>query len=166
MVDIKELERISDQALAAVGYDVVDLEFTREPQGWILRVFIDHPHEGPADRAAPPSVRITHEDCLKASRQLGTVLDVEDPIGSAYRLELSSPGVLRPLSKLRDFRRFVGFAVRVKLDRPLEGQRNFNGTLIAVDDADEGPVLVVDGEGRQHVLPFSLVQKARLDEEF
>ncbi|PID38019.1 MAG: ribosome maturation factor RimP [Proteobacteria bacterium] len=161
MVDLRNLERIAENALAAVGYDLVDLEFQRDGQGWVFRVFIDHPHEGRAMRDDAPR-RVTLSDCTKATRQLGTVLDVEDPIDAAYRLEVSSPGVLRSLRKKRDFERFVGWQVKVKLRDGLEGRRNFTGRLVAVDDQH----LRVEVDGAEHALPLAELAKARLDEEY
>ena len=78
----QKLWRICEDALSAVGYELVELEHQRDPQGWVLRVFIDHAEGAEGDDLASS---ISHGDCVAASRHLGTVLDVEDPIGSAYR---------------------------------------------------------------------------------
>lgn len=161
MVDLQNLERIAENALSAVGYDLVDLEFQRDGQGWVFRVFIDHPQQGPAKRDDAPR-RVTLDDCSKATRHLGTVLDVEDPIDAAYRLEVSSPGVLRPLRRKKDFERFVGWRVKVKLRDGLEGRRNFTGRIAAVDDQH----LKVEVDGAEHALPLAGLAKARLDEEY
>jgi ribosome maturation factor RimP len=161
MVDLRKLERIAENALVAVGYDLVDLEFQRDERGWVFRVFIDHPQQGVAKRDDAPR-RVTVDDCAKANRHLGTVLDVEDPIAEAYRLEVSSPGVLRPLRKKRDFERFVGWQIKVKLNDGLEGRRNFTGRLAAVDDQH----LRVEVDGAEHQLPLAGLAKARLDEEY
>jgi len=170
MIDLRRLEHITTNALAAVGYDLVDCEVVREQQGCVFRVFIDHPQDGPARRDVTPK-RITHEDCGRASRHLGAVLDVEDPIDAAYRLEISSPGVLRPLRTASDFARFVGWRVKVRLKEGVSEagttnrrnfRRNFKGALLGV--ADETIILRVDEE--QFELPLSQVQKARLDEEY
>lgn len=159
------LERICEQALAVVGYDLIDLEYRRERRGWVLRVFIDHAYDGcPEAQRDPrqPVARITHDDCASASRHLSTVLDVEDPIDVAYHLEVSSPGVQRPLRKARDFERFVGFSVRVTLHRPRDGRRNFTGEIVA---ASAQRVELDLGEQRVAIAP-SEIKKARLTEEF
>ncbi|MCK5800709.1 MAG: ribosome maturation factor RimP [Deltaproteobacteria bacterium] len=178
MVDRQQLERVAEGALAAVGYDLVDLEFVgdqesrqgesgqgaaskRDRQSCVLRIFIDHPHQGLASRDVAPR-RITLDDCTKATRQLGTVLDVDDPIDGAYRLEVSSPGVLRSLRKARDFKRFIDWQVKVKMRDKIDGRRNFVGRLAAVSD-DE---IVVDVDGTAYELPLSELAKARLGEEY
>ena len=144
-----------------MGYELVDLEYVREQQGWVLRIFIDHPVTDDGDAGDAPGSRITHEDCERASRHLGTVLDVEDPIDIAYRLELSSPGVRRPLRKERDFVRFAGRLARVQLSEPLDGRRNFTGRL---RDAADG-VVHLEVEGVVFRLPLERVRKAHLEVE-
>lgn len=161
MTDVARLERLIDSALATLGYHLVEFEHTREQGGWVLRVFIDHPATGPAQRGTPPR-RVTHEDCGRASRHLGAVLDVEDPIDSGYRLELSSPGVLRPLRKVGDFERFVGFAVKVRMKEPIAGTRSFVGQLVAAG----GESITVEVDGVKHTLPVAGIKKARLNEEY
>jgi ribosome maturation factor RimP len=177
MASVEKLQQIVEQALAAIGYHVLDLEYTRESQGWVLRVFIDHPPgPEPASKQVAPR-RITHQDCGNASRHLGTVLDVEDPIDTAYRLEVSSPGVFRPLRKLSDFKRFEGFRVRVKTSDAIEGRKSFVGELRQVraaasecgegsaDDTSRGEI-VVEVDGAEFTLPWTSIKKARLDEEY
>ncbi|MBW2731002.1 MAG: ribosome maturation factor RimP [Deltaproteobacteria bacterium] len=161
MTDIVRLEKLIDTALETLGYALVEVEHTREGGGLVLRVYIDHPATGPAQRGTPPR-RVTLEDCGRVSRHLGTVFDVEDLVDTAYRLEVSSPGVLRPLRKVRDFERFVGFAVKVRMKEPIAGQRSFVGQLVAV----EGEKATIDVDGVQHSLSVAGVKKARLDEEY
>lgn len=166
-IDTERLMRICEDALQTVGYDLVDVEYVRDQHGWVLRVFIDHPPmpiaPRPAD-AGPAPVEpstISHSDCELCSHQLGTVLDVEDIIPNAYRLEVSSPGVRRPLRKQRDFARFVGHEVRVQLQEPLDGRKNFVGRLCSVDDGQVG----VEVDGRVFQLPLGNVKRARLEVE-
>lgn len=162
MVDLQKLERIIEDALGAVALEFVDFEYTRDGQGWVLRIYIDQTQaEGRAQRGVAPR-RVTHEDCARASRHLGTVLDVEDPIDTAYRLEVSSPGVLRALRKVRDFERFIGWRVKVQLKDGLGGRRKYSGELVAVTDEH----IVVDVDGQTHELPHEQLAKARLDEEY
>jgi ribosome maturation factor RimP len=154
-VDLQRIGELCERGLSAVGYELVDVEFLRDQSGWVLRVFIDHP---PGDEGARA---ITHEDCGQASQQLSTLLDVEDPIATAYRLEVSSPGVRRRVRKQRDFERFVGRVVRVEMLAPVEGRRNFSGRLVGVVDG----VITVDVGERAFALPIAGLRRAHLEEE-
>ena len=102
---------------------------------------------------------MTVEDCAELSRALSAVLDVEDPIGGAYTLEVSSPGVDRPLVRQEDFSRFAGFDARVELDAPIDGQRRFKGKLGGLDD--DGQIVIGEGESLVRV-PFQAVRRAKL----
>ena len=161
-IDTARLQEICESSLAAVGYELVDLEYVHDQAGWVLRVYIDHPYDGgpePAD--ALPASRIVHADCELVSRHLGTVLDVEDLIPTAYRLEVSSPGVPRPLRKGRDFARFVGRRVRVELREAREGGRKrFVGQLRSA----EGGMISVEVDGRLCELPIEGIRRARLEQ--
>ena len=102
---------------------------------------------------------MTVEHCADLSRALSAVLDVEDPIGGAYTLEVSSPGVDRPLTRLEDFERYAGFDARVELERPMDGRKKVRGKLIGVDDA--GRILVREGD-EDVALAFDDVRRAKL----
>jgi ribosome maturation factor RimP len=164
-VDIANLFSLCERSLAAVGFELCEVEYARDQGGWVLRVYIDHPLDGtpregtPTLKGAPPPSTITHSDCELASRQLGTVLDVEDLIPNAYRLEVSSPGVRRPLRRERDFARFVGHSVRVQLEAPIDGRKNFVGQLRSVSEGQLG----VEVDGRLFQLPLVGVKRARLE---
>lgn len=123
------LQEIVERTLAAMGYELVDIELA--PRG-LLRVFID----------APAGIRM--EDCERASHQLSHVLTVEDV--DYERLEVSSPGLDRPLKKPADFVRFAGEEVAVKLKRPFEGRRNFEGVLTVEPDGRFGLELIADAD--------------------
>lgn len=134
-----------------LGYEVVDIEYKPHPRNGLLRVYIDQ-EDG-----------IQLEDCEAVSRQLSAMLDVEDPISGHYTLEVSSPGLDRPLRRLEDFQRFVGETVKVKMGMPnLEGQRNFTGKLVAV----EGDDIIVEVDGTTHSLPVGGIDRARLVPQF
>jgi len=158
-----ELWRLCEDGLKAVGYELVELEYVREAAGRVLRVFIDHLDraESPAGPSEPVGSTITHRDCEQASRHLGAVLDVEDPIGTPYRLEVSSPGVRRPLRKEKDFARFSGQTAQVQLREPMEGRRNFTGRLVS---ACAGVVRLEVG-GVVVELPLDRIRKACLEVE-
>lgn len=125
MTEMTSMQAIIERTLAAMGYELVDVE--RGQQG-LLRVFIDAP------------TGITLDDCEKVSRQLSYVLEVEN-IDYA-RLEVSSPGLDRPLKKAADFDRFAGSEISIRLREPLQGRRNFDGLLSVEDDGRYGLELV------------------------
>ncbi len=169
MIDLVKLEHICEEGLAPMGYELVDLEYLYEPGGWVLRIFIDHPYQAEDDiRTVPetkpqiPSSRITHQDCEIASQHLSTVLDVEDPINGPYRLEISSPGIPRPIRKERDFRRFTGQMVKIQLHESINGRKNFKGRL---HEAASG-IVTIDINGTLFELPLERIKKARLEVEF
>ncbi len=132
--------------IEALGYALVELEF----HSGLLRIFIDR--EG----------GVTVDDCEIVSRQVSAVLDVEDPIPGAYTLEVSSPGLDRPLRKETDYVRFTGQRAKLELLLPRDGRKRFTGTL---KGCEAGEVLIeVDGE--LHRLPHDGIAKARLVPEF
>ena len=134
--------------IEGLGYEWVGAEFDGHQR--VLRIYIDSP-EG-----------IGLEDCSKVSYQVSGVLDVEDPISGRYQLEISSPGMDRPLFELSQFERFVGELVRLQLSRALDGRRRFKARIKAVEGAD----IIIEDEGETFTIPFSLVDKARLVPEF
>jgi ribosome maturation factor RimP len=113
---------------------------------------------------------ISFEDCTRVSRELGAVLDVEDPIGHAYRLEVSSPGLDRPLRTLEHFQRFCGYEMKIKLHDGIDGRHNYKGRLLAVapiagaqpGQADAHTAIILEVDGKQHELPFDDIESARL----
>lgn len=146
----QRLFEIAEPVCADSGYELVDLEYTRGPQGWVVRAFIDHLAPG-----APP---IGFDDCEELSRELGAVLDVEDPLPHAYSLEVSSPGVDRPLRTAEHFRRAVGEHAKISMAVGIDGRKNFKGRIIDVD----GDVVTVEVDGVNHRLPVANVASARL----
>ena len=135
----------------ALGFELVDAELVGGGGNPTLRVYIDNPHG------------ITVDDCAAVSRQISAILDVEDPIAGSYTLEVSSPGLDRPLVTVEDYRKRVGETVKVKLRRPeLSGRRNYSGKLLEVKT--DRIVLEVDNE--QHELAFDVIDRARLVPKF
>ncbi len=114
----KELEALCEPVVAEHGLELVLLSFRREGRGMVLRLFVDK-----------PGGRVGIEDCARLSRELSYVLDVEDPSPSQYRLEVSSPGLDRPLVRPEHFERALGRRAKVVLHRPAEGRRTFSGVL-------------------------------------
>ena len=121
-------------------------------------MFIDRP--GPA---ATPEESVSIEDCEQVSREIGTILDVEDPLPFAYTLEVSSPGLDRPLRQLDDYRRFAGRRAKLVVRQPIDGQGFFKGRLGGVDGGD---VLIDGDDGRQHRVPSAAISRANLEVEF
>jgi len=136
-----------EPTLTSMGYELVRVMSTggRRPT---LQVMAER-----LDRAG-----MTVDDCAGISRAVSAILDVEDPMDGAYQLEVSSPGIDRPLIKAEDFERFLGFEARVETDRQIEGQRKFRGRLLGV--ADQAVRLVLP-EG-ERVIPLSSIRKAKL----
>lgn len=114
----------------------------------VVRVFIDKP-DG-----------VTHEDCVAVSRQIEAILDAEDFIGSAYVLEVSSPGLERGLYSLQDFEKFAGHSARVKTSVPIDGQKNFSGRITAIE-GDE--IVFADKTRGEARFPYAAVAKANLE---
>lgn len=143
-----KLFRILEEAVEKAGYECLDIELTHEAERPILRVVIDS------------SGGIGVEDCERVSKALGTVQDSIDPFfrGRHY-LEVSSPGLERPLKKLEDFRRFKDNTVRVQLRECLEGRKNFKGKINSVEG---NQVRLLTEEGTFVVLPFESIRKANL----
>ncbi|HHT49421.1 MAG TPA: ribosome maturation factor RimP [Firmicutes bacterium] len=143
------LWKLAEQIGNELEYEVVDLELTKEGPNRILRVFIDRP------------TGVGVEDCQLFSQRLSTALDEEDPIPTAYLLEVSSPGLERPLTKPEHFRRFTGQGVELKLFAPVQGRRKIKGRLKGWADQNEGLVLV-ELDGTTLEIPWKAIAKARL----
>ena len=137
-----------EPAVAKVGYELVEIEFSPASRRALLRVYVDRTDGEP----------VTLDDCEQASRAISTVLDAADPIERAYELEVSSPGFDRPLRTRAHFERFLGGEARVELELPLEGRKRFRGRLVAL----EGDRLGMEVDGREWRLPLESVHKARL----
>ncbi|HEY3157523.1 MAG TPA: ribosome maturation factor RimP [Vicinamibacterales bacterium] len=140
------------------GLEVWDVVSRRETHAQVVRVFIDRP--GPA---ATPEESVSIEDCEQVNREIGTILDVEDPLPFAYTLEVSSPGLDRPLRGEDDYRRFAGRLAKVVVSEAVDNQKAFEGRLRGVEAGD---VLLEGARGRMHRLPMRLITRGRLEVEF
>ena len=138
---------LAEPILADLGLELVEVEFRRETHGWILRLYMDRPGG------------VTLEDCQRVSEELGDHLDVEDFVGHPYHLEVSSPGLDRPLTRDQDFVRFVGQEVRIATRSDLDGRHNFRGRLAGLRD---GAVLLDLPDGQRAAIPRELILRARL----
>ncbi len=144
---IERLREFADSLMPAMGLELFDIQFRREGHGWVLRLIIDKA-EG-----------VSLDDCSQVSRETSDFLDVEDIIDHPYHLEVSSPGLERPLRTLEECRRHQGKKARFKLKEETVNQRLIIGDLQAVKD-DE--IYVVTEEGQTHRLLWSNIVKARL----
>lgn len=142
----ERLEQMLEPVLNSLGYELVLLEYSPSPKNAMLRLYIDAP------------AGITLEDCERASKEVSGALDVEDPIRSAYRLEVSSPGLDRPLVKPAHFERFLNHQARVQLLAPKDGRRRFVGFIRGVDATQ---IKLETAEG-MFELALSDIERARL----
>jgi len=144
---VERVRAVASPLVEAEGYELVDVQYRREAGGWVLRLFLDKPGG------------ITLEDCQRVSQQLGDLLDVEDPIEHTYTLEVSSPGLERPLVAEGDFARFAGRLVRLQTAAPVGGQRRFRGRLLGI--AGGAVRLELEGGGQVEI-PHAAVARANL----
>ncbi len=144
---MQDLAPLFEPVIESMGYELVGVEYQLNGSYGTLRVYIDR-EEG-----------VSLDDCAEISRQVSAILDVEDPIQQAYDLEISSPGLDRPLFKLDDYARFVGQTVKVKLMSGLDGRRNFKGALLGINEANE---VLVEVDGMEFKLPFADIAKGNL----
>jgi len=145
-----ELEALIAPVAQSFGCELWGLEYLTQGQGVLLRIYIDR------------ESGIGLEDCENVSRQVSAVMDVEDPISSEYTLEVSSPGMDRPLYKLEHYAQFAGSKVKLRLRIAFEGRRKFSGLLKGIEEDEV--VLEVDNE--EYLLPFELIDKANVVPEF
>jgi ribosome maturation factor RimP len=153
---VEDVRAIASRVAATYGLDVFDVQFRREGPGMVLRVQLDRP--GPA-ATAEESVSI--QDCAAVSRDLSAVLDVEDVVAVAYTLEVSSPGLDRPLRHADDYRRFAGRRAKIVMREPVDGQAFFKGQLKGMEGGD-----VVIDDGKPHRVPLGVITRANLEVEF
>jgi len=155
---VAQVRAIAGRVAGTYGLDIFDVQYRREAAGMVVRIQIDRP--GPAARAEES---VSVEDCAKVSRDLSAALDVEDLIPTAYTLEVSSPGLDRPLRHTDDYRRFAGRQVKLVLREKVDGQTFLRGQLAGVD---AGNVLVDGEDGKRHRVPLGVVTRANLEVEF
>ena len=143
----QEVTKICEPLAAEQGLSIVDICFRRETHGWVLRVLIER-IDG----------LVSVADCSTLSRELSDLIDIEDPIEDKYNLEVSSPGLDRPLTKAEDYKRFSGREITLKTSAPVEGRKNFKGVLSGlVDDT-----LTIEIDGKTYQLKLKDVAQANL----
>ena len=158
MEPLAQIRTIAERVAASRGLTVWDVQSRREASGHVVRVIIDRP--GPA---GTPEESVSIDDCEQVNREISTILDVEDPLPFAYTLEVSSPGLDRPLRDAADYERFRGRRAKIVVREAVDNQKAFEGRLRGVEDAH---VLLEGSKGRVHRLPMHLITRGRLDVEF
>ncbi len=146
----EKLHSIVENVVTSLGYELVGIEYLKQDGGGLLRVYIDK------DQG------IMLDDCQAVSHQLSGVLDVEDPIPGNYNLEISSPGMDRPLFKASDYQRFAGNRVKVRLARAQGGRKNYKGVLQGIED-DE---VILEMDGQEIRLSLANIEQSRLVPEY
>jgi ribosome maturation factor RimP len=146
-VDLDQTEKLIDALLKAEGLELIDLEFRKEARGWVLRIFIDKPGG------------VTLDDCVEISREIGDQVEINELIPHSYTLEVSSPGLDRPLKKEKDFLRSLGKLIQLSTNVPLEGQTFFKGILLDYQISD---CLRLAETKKTWDIPIGCITKARL----
>ncbi|MBR5319760.1 MAG: ribosome maturation factor RimP [Peptococcaceae bacterium] len=144
--------KMAEPLIAENGMELIDVEYVKEGAEWYLRLFLDKEGEEGIDL----------DDCELISRKFSDVLEEKDPISQAYRLEVSSPGIERPLKRTKDFQRFQGEKVQVKTFSEVEGKKQFIGILQETTEE----TVTVDVDGTSIVIPRKQIGKANLVWEF
>ena len=139
-----------EPVVTGMGYELVEIEYNPSTRHGVLKIYIDH-EDG-----------IQLDDCTDVSHQVSALLDVEDLIQGHYNLEVSSPGLDRPLTSIKDYQRFTGEIVKIKTGMAIDGRRNFKGRLCGI----EGDEINIECDGQQFYLPLASIEKARLVPEF
>lgn len=159
---IERIRGIAERVAHSHGLEIFDVQMRRESIGPVLRIVIDRP--APADGSAEPAGEsIGIQDCQRVSVDVSAILDVEDVLDHRYTLEVSSPGLDRPLRDAADYRRFAGRRAKIVLHEPLDGQAHFKGRLRGVEGET---VLLDDEQGRGHRIPLAHISRGRLEVEF
>ena len=141
------VKAITDPILSNEGMELVEIEYRRESKGWVLRLYIDK--EG----------GVTLDECTRISQEVGRSLDVEDFISTPYILEISSPGLPRPLKKEKDFMKYRNHMIKVKTVDPIEHRRQFKGKLLGITENR----IEIEMDGGVFQIPLSNVAKANLE---
>ena len=147
---LEQLESLIEPVVSGLGFELWGIEYLSQGRHTVLRIFIDS-EEG-----------ILIDDCAAVSRQLSGVFDVEDPVSGEYSLEVSSPGMDRPLFTLEQYQRYIGHRVQIKLRVPFDGRRKFAGLLKGVED-DE---IVIEVDSHEYLLPIDTIDKANIVPQF
>jgi ribosome maturation factor RimP len=158
LTPLERIREIAGRVAGEHGLLIDDVTMRREGKEAVLRVVLDRPGPG-----ATPEDSVSHADCERVSRELGAILDVEDLVPDRFTLEVSSPGLDRPLRSAEDYRRFAGRLAKLVTREPINRQKAFAGRLRGM----EGDDVLFESEGGKLVrVPLALISRARLEVEF
>ena len=158
-VDVVEKVRaIASRVEVSYGLEIFDVQFRREAPGMVLRIRIDRPGS-----KATADDSVTVDECAKVSRDLSAIFDVDDVVPTAYTLEVSSPGLDRPLTRAEDYARFAGRRAKIVMRGKIDGQGYFKGQLGGIED---GHVLIEGEDRRTHRVPLDVITRANLEVDF
>jgi len=146
----EHLLKLIEPVVEGLGFECVGVEYSSHPKNGFLRIYIDSANG------------VLVEDCTSVSHQVSGVLDVEDPIVGEYKLEVSSPGMDRPIFKVKQFERLIGQTVKVHLFKPVEGRRNITGVIEKV----EGDDIYLQQDEQVYKVAFQAMSKARLEPDY
>lgn len=150
MILEKRIADIVQPVLEDMGYDLVRVQISGGEEAMVVQIMIEHLDE---------TKQITVDDCENASNAVSVILDVEDPINGMYQLEMSSPGIDRPLTRLKDFVKYTGLEAKIELDDPLAERKRFRGILGGVENETDIRITV---DGVDYALPFAKLGRAKL----
>ena len=150
----EEIRQLIEPLLESENMEMIDVECLKMKSRWLVRIYIDK------------IGGVTIDDCSEISNQAGDILDVHNIPPGPYTLEVSSPGLDRPLTRDKDFIKYLGHKVNIKVDEKIEGSRNFRGKLVDYLDENGGKTLIVDVSGKIYRIPRDLIAKANLEYEF
>ena len=147
---VNSVKELSETLLNSLSIELVDIEYRGEGRGKVLRIYVDKENG------------VTIDDCADISRELSVILDVNDVIPDRYTLEVSSPGLRRPLKKIEDFKRFIGNLVLIRTKESINNRKVFKGTLNGCFDNH----VVIEIDNESYEIPFQLIKKANLEINF
>ena len=166
---IDRIRAVAERVARSYNLEIFDVQFRRESVGWMLRIFVDVPFDADApwpnaaERLTRAAASPTIQDLEQISRDVSALLDVEETIDHSYRLEVSSPGLDRPLRTAADYRRFAGRLAKIVVSQPVDRQTHFEGRLGGMED---GSIVMETTPGKRQLIPLSLITRARLEVEF
>src|SRR4030066_98971 len=148
----EQIRQLAEPVLAVVGMELIQVECLKMKARWVVRIYMEREQGG-----------VTLDDCALISHQLGGLLDVHDVPPGPYTLEVSSPGLDRPLFQDKDFLKYRGRRVNLRLAEEIEGRRHFHGELVAYEEEDGRKIVVLQDAGRSFRIPREAVVKANLE---
>jgi len=149
-----KIKQLVEPVIESEDMELIDVECLKMKSRWIVRIYMDR------------EAGVTLDDCCEISNQVGDILDIHDVLPGSYTLEVSSPGLARPLVRDKDFMKYRGCKVHVRVAEKLEGIKNFRGKLVDFCEEEGNKVLVVNMAGKVYRIPRELVVKANLEYEF